>query len=345
MVTGSGRGSNSYNTLIPSAKGINCTGVQHSNKIRRSVTVCIVLVLILVISFGVAMIGSIVVSTTVRITTGTVNETVLSSQYISIPSDVTSVSLILPSSASVTVHIYVTDTELTNYTCELQNKSIPSLEGSRVLVDNYNYYGNDEPILLLPGSTINYFTNVKKSKPHSKENSSCPAQLFLFNNSKDYYNYIQPPHSNGSSAVNKSFCLPIGQMNYTFHISTTSLYYVVIKIDTDITVISTVGVHQVKYNVTGLRSECTQSKDTPVCTVHQPTTNAQWYITLSNDNSKDYANIDYKYDTLLYHKYHTYWAIASGVLLVAMMTLIFPLSIGICYRCYKVHMQSYETLG
>ena len=114
---------------------------------------------------------------------------------------------------------------------------------------DYNYLGNNQPLYLLPGSTLTYQHRYNITST----STNCSAHLNLI-------------HSTGivSSSVISSVCIPSNQTDnlQILNVTTAGLYYVVIEIDSgvNITITSEVSVLQKYYDVSRLKSlnECSQ---------------------------------------------------------------------------------------
>ena len=166
------------------------------------------------------------------------------------------IKLIQPGNA--TLNIYISSSEPAKAFQHLPEKNTGKYNGPRRY--NYNYYGGDQPIYLLPNSSITYIINKLNNN-----SSPCPTQFFLFDNFTSYYNFKN--HRN-YTPVASSPCL-MGNvtksptnLTWIFNITKQGSYYVGLAIDTGIAVTSNVSVIRVHYNITGLvlenPSECSQ---------------------------------------------------------------------------------------
>ena len=115
---------------------------------------------------------------------------------------------------------------------------------------DYNYLDNNQPLYLLPGSTLTYQHRYNITST----STNCSAHLNLI-------------HSTGivSSSIISSVCIPSNQTDnlQILNVTTAGLYYVIIEIDSgvNITITSDVSVLQKYYDVSRLKSpnECNQT--------------------------------------------------------------------------------------
>ena len=161
----------------------------------------------------------------------------------------------------ITAVVYLTSTKPNESYDNLPQTTIPELNGKSRY--NYNYYGADQPIYLLPNSQIIYIVNVSMTST-----STCPARLFLFNDESDYMNFmnyisIQP--------YARSSCLMDPESIWLFNITEYFPYCVAIEIDDNVSIQSNVSVVRAYYNTTGLEKPkgCDQALtiDHPYCQV------------------------------------------------------------------------------
>lgn len=207
------------------------------------------------------------------------DESSSSSALVSLSSPVALVSIKLLEPQGETATVYLTSSKPTiksQYLTQVKISKLPGL--SRY---NYNYYGADEPIYLLPNSHLTYIMNIVINN-----NSKCPARLYLFDNFSSYINF-KSNKSRSINAVVLSPCLPVNitqsSTNITWMINVTGSYYVGIEIDNGITVDSNVSVFHVYYNINGLKSpdncKVPLSADHPMC---QITLCSQFYCNRNN---------------------------------------------------------------
>ena len=157
---------------------------------------------------------------------------------------------------NVKVNISVTSSEPAKTAQHLPQINLALLAGKSRY--NYNYYGGDQPIYLLPDSNIIYMMNIQKN-----EGSACPSQLYLFDNVTSYVNfknYQKYTAIASSPCLNDDITKSATKFTWIFNITKQAFYYVGIEIDTEIYVASNVSVVRVYYNITGLESpnECSQ---------------------------------------------------------------------------------------
>ena len=165
------------------------------------------------------------------------------------------IELIQPESAKM--NIYISSSEPAKNTQYLPQMSIDKYYGGRRY--NYNYYGADQPIYLLPNSNITYVMSILNN------GSTCPTQLYLFDNVASYVNfknYQKYTAVASSSCVMESLTKSITKFTWIFNITKQGSYYVGIDIKAGIYVTSNVSAVRVYYNITGLSlenpSECNQ---------------------------------------------------------------------------------------
>ena len=194
------------------------------------------------------------------------DESSSSSALISLSSSIALVSIKLIESQRETATIYLTSSKPTEKAQYLPQVKTPKLPGSSRY--NYNYYGADEPIYLLPNSHITYAMNIVINN-----SSKCPTRLYLFDNFSSYINF-KNNKSRSIEAVAFSPCLPVNthsSTNFTWMINVTGSYYVGIEIDNGVIVDSNVSVYHVYYNVNGLErpENCTMplSAEHPFCQI------------------------------------------------------------------------------
>lgn len=163
------------------------------------------------------------------------------------------VRLMQPQNA--TVNIYVSSLEPAITTQHFPQISKDKLIGRHRY--NYNYYGANQSIYLLPNSRIIYMMNISSNK-----SSTCPTKLYLFDNVTSYLNF---KNYGDYMAVAISPCLmentkSLTKVTWIFNITKQGSYYVGIDIDTGIAITSNVSVVRVYYNIMGLESpsECSQ---------------------------------------------------------------------------------------
>ena len=164
------------------------------------------------------------------------------------------IQLLKPGNA--TVNISVSSSEPPKTTQHLPQKNMSQYYGGRRY--SYNYYG-DQPIYLMPDSSITYMMSIS----NINNSSTCPTQLYLFDNVSSYVNFknYQNYTSVASSPCHiKNVKKSLTKFTWTFNITKQGSYYVAINIDTGIYVTSNVSVARVYYNITGLKSpsECSQ---------------------------------------------------------------------------------------
>ena len=194
------------------------------------------------------------------------DESSTSSALVSLSSSVALVSIKLIKSQRDTATVYLSSSKPTEKAQYLPSLGIPKLPGpSRY---NYNYYGADEPIYLLPNSHLTYVMNIVMNS-----SSKCPARLYLFDNFSSYSDF-KNNKSRSIKAVAFSPCLPVNtrsSTNFTWMINFTGSYYVGIEIDNGVTVDSNVSIYHVYYNISGLKSpeNCTVplSSEHPLCQI------------------------------------------------------------------------------
>ena len=206
-----------------------------------------------------------------------------SSALISVPGDVSSVSLNITSK----VRVFMASSIPLNGTRVIQSR-IPPGRGRCVI---YNVNTGNLPVYLLPGSIMNYTLTVS-----GLHDSKCPAHLVLLNN-ENTCNY-------NSSNVVKAYCLTNGTMNVLIMINESVNYYVVlVKENRTVSVSSDITVHQVYYNTSHLSpaKDCEhKSNDASSCTVHNPDikkwscSNTEWYVILQSSPN---VNVGYYYKT------------------------------------------------
>ena len=154
------------------------------------------------------------------------------------------ISLLTPKE-ELRAYVYTSSTQpLLSPEFQLQEIRIPFLEGDGRY--NYNYYGGDEGIYLNPGSSINYALDIVYNGD-SKDSSSCPYRLFLFN---DLHSYNSFRNRETFKSVDVTPCTPLKDevKDMKFTIVDASIYYVGIEIDTDYLVTSNVSVSGTNYN-------------------------------------------------------------------------------------------------
>ena len=241
-----------------------------------------------------------------------------SSALIPVPSNVSSVSLDIPSEVTV-----------------FMASSIP-LNGTRILQSGipqsyghcapYNVNNGNHPVYLVTGSIMNYTLTVSGS------NLQCPAQLVLLNNRTEYLacNY-------NSSSVVKAYCLTNGTVNHVpIKINKSANYYVIlVKEDLTVSVSSDIIVHQVYYNTSDLSpaKDCEQD-DASSCTVHNDDikkwscTNTEWYVILQSSSDRD---VECNYNTPLFN----YCLLKKGLIITSIVffgsKLLIALIALICY--------------
>ena len=168
--------------------------------------------------------------------------------FVSDDISLSSIVISLPDPGTATVKVYGSSEKPTKRRKQLPQITLPELSGpSRY---NYNYYGADSAIFLLPGSVLAYNISVRNVSKVLK----CPARLYLFNNVNMYMKYknYKPFYP-----LKISDCFPTDATAITtfffFHITEPSPYYVALDIATNISVVSNVSVSRQYYNITGLK--------------------------------------------------------------------------------------------
>ena len=167
-----------------------------------------------------------------------------------------SINITVIDSANITAVVYESCVlpNITNHILPLHQLKVSynssSSNSSGPVQFDYNYLGNNQPLYLLPGSTLTYQHRYNITST----STNCSAHLNLI-------------HSTGtvSSSIISSVCIPSNQTDnlQILNVTTTGLYYVVIEIDSgvNITITSDVSVLQKYYDVSRLKSpnECNQT--------------------------------------------------------------------------------------
>ena len=174
-----------------------------------------------------------------------------------------SINITVIDSANITAVVYESCVlpNITDHILPLQQLKVSyNISSSGPLEFDYNYLGNNQPLYLLPGSTLTYQHHYNITST----STNCSAHLNLI-------------HSTGTvlSSSISSVCIPSNQTDnlQILNITTAGLYYVIIEIDSgvNITITSDVSVLQKYYDVSKLKSpnECSQPLNfhDPSCTI------------------------------------------------------------------------------
>ena len=240
-----------------------------------------------------------------------------SSALIPVPSNVSSVSLDIPSG----VRVFMASSIPPNGTRVLQS-GIPSSYGHCA---PYNVNNGNHPVYLITGSIMNYTLTVSGS------NLQCPVQLVLLNNRTEYLscNY-------NSSSVVKVYCLTSGTVNHVpIMINKSADYYVVlVKEDLTVSVSSDIIVHQVYYNTSNLTAAKDCEQHDASCTVHNDDikkwscSNTEWYVILQSSSNMD---VGYNYKAPIFD----YCFLKMGLIITFVACIVSKLLIGlIALICY-----------
>ena len=101
---------------------------------------------------------------------------------------------------------FCNDTELLTSFTNLYTKTIPPVTVKDIRA-GLNYYGDDTPIYLANGSTLQYYINI------TSNNGSC-LQLFLINSNNDYFTFINSTTSTTfNNYINSTSCLAMDGTN------------------------------------------------------------------------------------------------------------------------------------
>ena len=187
------------------------------------------------------------------------------SYLISLNSSISSVSLALdrPDIIESTVFVYISTNVPLMYQSSLPVKRIGGLLGESRY--NYNYFGADQPVYLISGSTLTYqlIINIQGNK-----SISCPCKLFLFDNEVDYMNF---KNYNPFTSSDVSSCLMESNSTWTFDVTQASSYYIGLEIEKGYEVTSDVSIERAYYDSNGLQSpnDCSHplTFNDPSCTV------------------------------------------------------------------------------
>ena len=252
--------------------------------------------------------------------------------FISDDISLSSIVISLPDPGTTTVKVYSSSEKPTKRCKQLPQITIPELSGpSRY---NYNYYGADSAIFLLPGSVLAYNVSVRNVSKIPK----CPARLYIFNN---VYMYMKYKNHESYYSVKMSDCFLTDGTAITtfffFNIVEPSPYYVALDIAANVTVLSNVSVSRQFYNTTGLKlaNEChnTLSSKNPSCEITTCSSffclQPHQYILVVPDNI---VNITY---SLTFAKFYGVQFIPGLVFNV--MSFVFFLIVCFLCCCYKCH--------
>ena len=141
------------------------------------------------------------------------------------------------------ITVYITDSIPAKNSDTLEKVPLPSLSGKAR--QNYNYYRNNQPIYLLENSVLTYELLIVHGP---RLHSSCPAQLFFFDN-YDSYNSFRIYDS--YETIASSPCFDFSD-TWSFNITKSSIVYAAIAIDDNVTVTANVSGTRFYYNTTNL---------------------------------------------------------------------------------------------
>ena len=303
-------------------------------------------VLLVILIFVFAAIGSPLVvksfSQTKRTTTHYIGDFSSKAAIIDVNSTIFSINITLLEPGEETANVYLQSIKPTVTTVHLQQVTITDLSGPYRY--NYNYYQADYPIYLLSNSKLIYRFSV-----NTMINSSCPAQLYLFDNELMYFNFKNYKifKATTSHCIQKNKAKPV-----TFDITKPSSYYVAIEIYTGIVVSSKVSAVQVYYNITDLELKDPNyrlSSNNRSCVIStcppfyckEPWPDRHYIVIVPSD----VVHVEYNLSSPSIHG----WYIALfviGLVLVAMTLLL--LCVVICFLCCRfcilTFKQNYHSL-
>lgn len=233
-----------------------------------------------------------------------------------------------PSADSVTIYMLKSPcNNLLKLNSSLPSKKIPPIttEGQSCIL--FNYYSNNDPLNLAPGSTVTY--NITASFNNSSE-YPCP-KLFLFTQSDKF---CHPTNY---------FCISNKSNTITFEVHKQGRYYVALESLLPINISANVSVVQAYYDVTKISKECSdlsltnQSCNVKLCDSF--CLSDKLYCILANATS---------YDQLTYQpKRNIYIVIQSSVYLIlaictgAISTCILMLSLLCVCVTIKNNLRTY----
>ena len=142
------------------------------------------------------------------------------------------------------VIVYITESIPAKKSDTLEEVAITPLLGKAR--QNYNYYGNNQPIYLIENSVLTYELLIV----HGPRLHSCPAQLFFFDN-YDSYNSFR--NYDSYETIASSPCFDFSD-TWSLNITKSSIVYAAIAIEDNVTVTGNVSVTRVRfyYNTTNL---------------------------------------------------------------------------------------------
>ena len=264
---------------------------------------------------------------------------------VSFDSSVTSINITLSNPTDgIAAVVYLTSTKPNESFDNLPQNTIPELNGKSRY--NYNYYGADQPIYLLPNSQIIYIVNV-----FTTSTSTCPARLFLFSDESDYMNFknykLFQPYA-------RSSCLMDPESIWLFNITEYFTYYVAIEIDDNVSAQSNVSVVRAYYNTTGLEKPkgCDQAltNDHPYCQVKINNTynfhcrqSDQYYLLVSTTDNAE-IEINYGGSQITGCMRIGFVSVSGTLTLFVMIITTVTAIIYLCIYCVRKHSNPIEYI-
>lgn len=246
-----------------------------------------------------------------------------------------------PSADSVTIYMLKSPcNNLIKLNSSLPSKKIPPIttEGQSCIL--FNYYSNNDPLNLAPGSTITY--NITASFNNSSK-YSCP-RLFLFTRSDKFCN------------PTKYFCISNGSNTMTFEVHGQGRYYVALETLLPINISANVSVVQAYYDVTKISKECSdlsltnQSCNVKLCGSF--CLSDKLYCILANATSYDQLTYQPKLNIFIIIRSSMYFilAICTGVISTCILMLCVCVTIKKKFRtcqcavCKKNFLSNHKKL-
>lgn len=187
---------------------------------------------------------------------------------------------------STNVKLYRGPCNSHQYTMQLLpyvTRNIKPLGDSRLAL-NYNY--GDWPIYVAGGDS-NLVYNISASNgPNHHSDGSCAAELFVFKNQSNYFEFMETTYLPEKGYIKRSGCLPVGSGDETensttvFHLPNPNSYFVSISLKKGIEVLVNISVDALEYNITSTSTlvDCALNEYVNKCTIsfgsaklfHQP---------------------------------------------------------------------------